>query len=447
MPNAPKHRFAPSILPISVAACLLALPLIRVQAQPAALLQGPPGYQVGCSIQDAAGVRACEALPTTRTCDAEAAYASQPSHDSTGIAIVNRGDNPVRIYWLNFQGQRILYTKSLAPGVQHSQRTFVGHNWLVTTLADECIAIFGTATQPLPSQSLSNQPLSSQPLPGDATVGSPPPAIPDYEQPPPPDENLDWTPGYWAWSDADNDYYWVPGAWIAAPVAGYLWTPGYWFVQRGGFAWRAGYWGPHIGFYGGINYGYGYFGRGFVRGSWQEGRMIYNSPLANTSVARVSYNGGGAGIIAHPNAAELAVAAEPHVPPTSAQLQRVRMANADAAMHAGMNNGHPINAAAQPREYSDATGLPAQHVGTFSVMHTTSTPHPAQGAGNGGIARSAPGSPSPAAHPKNPAPAASPSPRVAQAPVEHAAAQQSPAPKQAVAPRPRPVPHAEGHPP
>ena len=53
------------------------------------------------------------------------------------------------------------------------------------------------------------------------------------------------------------------------PRAGVLWTPGYWGFAGGVYAWHAGYWGPHVGFYGGINYGFGYGGVGFVGGEWR----------------------------------------------------------------------------------------------------------------------------------------------------------------------------------
>src|SRR6201984_3386830 len=91
-----------------------------------------------------------------------------------------------------------------------------------------------------------------------------PPALPVYEQPPCPVEGYLWTPGYWAYGDAG--YYWVPGVWVAPPRVGVLWTPGYWGWREGVYAFHAGYWGPHVGFYGGVNYGFGYGGVGFVGG-------------------------------------------------------------------------------------------------------------------------------------------------------------------------------------
>ena len=53
-------------------------------------------------------------------------------------------------------------------------------------------------------------------------------------------------------------YYWVPGTWVEPPAEGLLWTPGYWGWGNGAYVWNAGYWGPTVGFYGGIDYGFGY---------------------------------------------------------------------------------------------------------------------------------------------------------------------------------------------
>jgi len=46
-----------------------------------------------------------------------------------------------------------------------------------------------------------------------------------------------------------------------------------------------GYWGASIGFYGGIDYGFGYFGNGYEGGRWQNGHFFYN-----TAVNRVEGN-------------------------------------------------------------------------------------------------------------------------------------------------------------
>ena len=102
-----------------------------------------------------------------------------------------------------------------------------------------------------------------------------PPEIPVYAQPAIPGDGYIWTPGYWAWDG--EGYVWVDGAWVLPPYVGALWTPGYWGYGPGGYLWNAGYWGPYVGYYGGINYGFGYFGIGFYGGYWHGGHFWYNS--------------------------------------------------------------------------------------------------------------------------------------------------------------------------
>src|ERR1700690_1714282 len=135
-----------------------------------------------------------------------------------------------------------------------------------------------------------------------------PPALPVYEQPICPGDGYIWTPGYWAY--ADGDYYWVPGTWVEAPEVGFLWTPGYWGWGGSAFFFHEGYWGPHVGFYGGVSYGFGYFGNGYEGGRWDHDHFYYNRAVTNVNVTvihnvyetrvtevnnRVSYNGGNGG--------------------------------------------------------------------------------------------------------------------------------------------------------
>ena len=110
-----------------------------------------------------------------------------------------------------------------------------------------------------------------------------PPPLPVYVQPVCPAPGYMWTPGYWAY-DPENGYFWVPGTWVIAPAPALLWTPGYWGWGGGAFFWHAGYWGPHVGFYGGINYGFGYTGRGFEGGEWRGGTFFYNRSVNNFGV-------------------------------------------------------------------------------------------------------------------------------------------------------------------
>ena len=100
-----------------------------------------------------------------------------------------------------------------------------------------------------------------------------PPVLPVYVQPVIPGDGYLWTPGYWAYGP--EGYFWVPGVWVRPPQVGLLWTPGYWGWRGGLYAWNAGYWGPHVGFYGGVNYGFGFGGVGFVGGRWEGGHFAY----------------------------------------------------------------------------------------------------------------------------------------------------------------------------
>src|ERR1700741_523487 len=111
------------------------------------------------------------------------------------------------------------------------------------------------------------------------SVGIAPPPLPVYEQPPCPESGWLWTPGYWAYGE--DGYYWVPGAWVPAPYEGALWTPGYWGWSDGFYLFHPGYWGPHVGYYGGVNYGFGYMGVGFVGGRWHDHDFLYNTAVVH----------------------------------------------------------------------------------------------------------------------------------------------------------------------
>lgn len=279
------------------------------------------------------------------------------------------------------------------------------------------------------------------------SIGVPiaPPALPVYVQPAIPSPGYIWTPGYWAWSGAG--YYWVPGTWVLPPRVGVLWTPGYWGWSHGVYAFNAGYWGPTVGFYGGINYGFGYGGAGFSGGYWNNGAFSYNTAVTNvgathigntynapvtinrTNITNVSYNGGQGGLAAAPTAAEKAAASQPHVAPTTAQIQHQQVASKDPALSYANNKGAPaVAATARPGDFKGAvtrasasTGAAekvtpaAEHVkangqvpgsqGEHNPVHTAAHPeqravgHPAgsgpQGVHNAHVAERAVGNPEP----------------------------------------------------
>jgi hypothetical protein len=207
-----------------------------------------------------------------------------------------------------------------------------------------------------------------------------PPELPVYEQPVCPGDDYIWTPGYWAWGD--DDYYWVPGTWVLAPETGFLWTPGYWGWSSGNYIFYDGYWGPQIGFYGGINYGYGYFGHGYEGGRWDNGhffynravsnvnitinRNVYNTEVVNHTAARASFNGPN-GINDRPTSEEDAAARERHIPPVAAQAQQVQAARTNPQLRAAVNHGKPpIAATPRPGAFSDRGAVPATEGGVVS---------------------------------------------------------------------------------
>ncbi|HUA99797.1 MAG TPA: hypothetical protein VMA34_15800 [Terracidiphilus sp.] len=189
------------------------------------------------------------------------------------------------------------------------------------------------------------------------SVGIAPPVLPVYAQPPCPGDGYLWTPGYWAYGAAG--YYWVPGVWVHPPRVGVLWTPGYWGFAGGFYAWHPGYWGPHVGFYGGVHYGFGYGGVGFVGGVWRGGFFHYNTAVMNVNTAivhntyvdrtvvnntvinnHVSFNGPG-GIVARPTAQEQMAMHEQHFQPTANQVSHQQMASQDRSQFASFNHGRP----------------------------------------------------------------------------------------------------------
>lgn len=191
-----------------------------------------------------------------------------------------------------------------------------------------------------------------------------PPVLPVYTQPPIPASGYLWVPGYWAWSD-EGYYYWVPGTWVLPPAPGLLWTPGYWGWSDGVYLWHEGYWGPRVGFYGGIDYGFGYGPDGYDGGYWRGGQFYYNAAVNRIPPtvrlphvyrhamagggpgSRLAFNGG-EGVHRDPTAAQLAAEHEHHVMPIASQRALAQSASHERQLRADYNHGHP-GIAATPR--------------------------------------------------------------------------------------------------
>ena len=209
-----------------------------------------------------------------------------------------------------------------------------------------------------------------------------PPPLPVYVQPPCPEPGYIWIPGYWAWGP--YGYYWVPGYWALAPEPGLYWTPAWWGWDDGygAFIWHAGYWGPRVGFYGGINYGFGYFGVGFVGGEWRGRDFYYNRSVVRVNETRitnvyvnrtvivnnyreshVSFNGPG-GVQRQANQFEQAAVRERRFDATPLQIRHRDQAERNPQMLARNNGGRPaVAATVRPADFSRRSVVPARATG------------------------------------------------------------------------------------
>jgi hypothetical protein len=161
--------------------------------------------------------------------------------------------------------------------------------------------------------------------------------------------------------------------------------PGYWgWSDEGVFVFHEGYWGEHVGFYGGINYGYGYGGRGYEGGRWDNGHFFYNTSVNrvnvtvihntyNTTVVennttRVSYNGGSGGVEARATPQEETYGKEQHVGRVTAQNEHIQQARSNPQLRASNNQGKPpIAATVKPGDFKSGVVAARQAGGAYKA--------------------------------------------------------------------------------
>jgi WXXGXW repeat (2 copies) len=306
------------------------------------------------------------------------------------------------------------------------------------------------------------------------SVNFAPPVLPVYVQPACPQPGLMWTPGYWAYDYNNGGYYWVPGAWVPAPYEGALWTPPYWGWSGGVYMFHTGYWGQHVGYYGGVNYGFGYMGIGFAGGEWHGHDFHYNTAVVNVNTTvihntyinktvvvqntvinnnRVAYSGGPNGIRHDPTPQEQVATREQHQAPTQYQQQHIETARTDKSTYFNNNHGRPQQVAvAKPLQAARYNPPPAVNANAHGNVQA----HP--GAVNGNV-NARPGAvtgnagangnnhPAPQNQPGT-RPAPQPQSRPAPQPQYHPAPQPQsrPAPQQQPHPAPQAQPRPESHP-
>jgi len=173
-----------------------------------------------------------------------------------------------------------------------------------------------------------------------------PPSLPDYNQPPDPGGNSVWVPGSWYYDLAQVDYYWVPGAWVTPPN-NLVWTPPYWEYETDGrYRWHSGYWALHVGFYGGIDYGFGYTGNGYSK-----------SPAKSRSA--IGCNGGPNRPKKPPAEKEEPARQDRHTPPTAEQVQLEHESSKTRGQFYQATQGRP-RSMSLPGRLSASAGFPSQ---------------------------------------------------------------------------------------
>jgi len=117
---------------------------------------------------------------------------------------------------------------------------------------------------------------------------------------------------------------------------------------------------------------------------------VYNTTVINnTTVNRVSYNGGNGGINTRPRPEEETAARERHIAPVAIQTQHVQAARANPELRASANHGKPpVAATPKPGAFNDRAVVPAKEAGA-----------PYNPPANRAVAAPSPNAP--AAHPEN----------------------------------------------
>jgi hypothetical protein len=76
-----------------------------------------------------------------RSCRDERDLRSVQGNVHTSMKFVNRTNQEVRSYWLDYSGRRVFY-KAIPPNGSYTQPTFQTHPWVITDQRDNCLDIY-----------------------------------------------------------------------------------------------------------------------------------------------------------------------------------------------------------------------------------------------------------------------------------------------------------------
>ena len=74
-------------------------------------------------------------------CSSEDSLWSEEAVYGTYVEFVNETGVSVEIYWLDYDGRRVLYNR-LSPGQKYLQQTFVTHPWMAVDSTGRCLGIY-----------------------------------------------------------------------------------------------------------------------------------------------------------------------------------------------------------------------------------------------------------------------------------------------------------------
>src|SRR5437867_3911070 len=75
------------------------------------------------------------------SCAEEQLLTSSVGRVPASIEFKNATNQTVRVYWRNYNGQRVRYNV-LPPATGYTQPTYESHIWVITDISDQCLAIY-----------------------------------------------------------------------------------------------------------------------------------------------------------------------------------------------------------------------------------------------------------------------------------------------------------------
>ena len=72
---------------------------------------------------------------------------SNPSQEESSVMFLNRSRNPLKVYWVTPEGEQRYYGK-ISPGLRFLTTSYSGHKWLLTSEANEPLALVEATDKP-----------------------------------------------------------------------------------------------------------------------------------------------------------------------------------------------------------------------------------------------------------------------------------------------------------